>query len=85
MVVRFDLLENLTFLKIVKNSKSIVETIKANKEEGENIVDKKKDMLTKLKNKNKELWTNLKRFEKYLNESEIVIINFIENNAVVRI
>jgi len=85
LVVRFDLLENLTFLKIVKNSKSIVETIKANKEEGENIVDKKKDMLTKLKNKNKELWTNLKRFEKYLNESEIVIINFIENNAVVRI
>lgn len=62
-----------------------METIKANKEEGENIVDKKKDMLTKLKNKNKELWTNLKRFEKYLNESEIVIINFIENNAVVRI
>nr|CAD2200427.1 unnamed protein product [Meloidogyne enterolobii] len=85
LVVRFDLLENLTFLKIVKNSKSIVETIKANKEEGENIVDKKKDMLTKLKNKNKELWTNLKRFEKYLNESEIVIINFIENNAVIRI
>ncbi|CAK5088193.1 unnamed protein product [Meloidogyne enterolobii] len=93
LVNRFVLLENLTMPKIVKNSKSIVETIKENqkvgeniKEEGENIGDnKKKDMLNKLKNKNKELRTNLMRLEKYLNESEIVIINFIENNAEVRI